>query len=171
METLPFDLKTFPHAAADLKVTASVTPRWQSLWFRASVIALGAILIWWIFWIGHGIGLVFPWLFIAWFINILVWQRFVLHSRQKLRQNAFAGREVYTVRLDDQAITLASPLYRRSFPRAALRDIHDWRGNLLVVVDALTYIAIPPAAFADAPSRTAFIGAVKTMIPAERPAL
>ena len=72
------------------------------------------------------------------------------------------------MRLDDQAITLASPLHRRSFPRAALRQVLDWRGNLLVVVDALTYIAIPPQAFADAPSRATFIGAVTAMIPAER---
>lgn len=171
METLPFDHKDFPFAAADLKLTAAVTPLWQSLWFRASVIALSAILIAWIFWVGRGIGLLFPWLVILWFVNILLWQITAGRSRQKIRRNSFAASEVYTVRLDDQTITLASPHHKRSYPRKAVCNVLDWRGNILVVVDALSYIAIPPQAFADAASRAAFIAATKALIPAERPAL
>lgn len=169
METLPFDLKTFPFAAADLKLCSSTFSRWHQVWFRTSVVVLAAILIAWIFHARSGIGLVFPWLVNLWFVNFFAWRIVVGRARQKRRQNAFSSAEVYTVRLDTGAVILSSPHMRRSFPRETISQILDWRGNLLVVIDALTYIAVPPQAFANAPSRSAFLAAAKALISAERP--
>lgn len=169
METLPFDLKTFPFAAADQKLISASLSLWHQVWFRSSVVVLSAILIAWIFHARSGIGLLFPWLVILWFVNIFAWQITVGRARQKRRQHAFASAEVYTVRLDAEAVTLSSANLRRSYPRGAISQILDWRGNLLVIVDALSYIAIPPQAFADATARSAFIAAAKALIPAERP--
>ena len=166
METLPFDLKNFPYAAADEKLSSAILSRGQKIWFRGSTISLWVILMAWIAYAGAGFALLFPMLVILWFANIILWQRSGSRARQTARQNAFSSRETYTVRLDDQAITLASPHLRRSYPRDAIREVIDWKAHLLIVVDALSYIAIPPQAFPDTASRARFLTATKAMIPA-----
>lgn len=170
MVTLPFDLKDFPFAAADGKLIGEVMPRWQKLWFRASTLALLAILVGWFTIARQGIALLFPLAVQLWFVNVILWQKTVARTREKTRQNALSSREAYTVRLDDRSIILASPSMTRSYPREVVSNILDWRGNLLIIVDALSYIAIPPKAFADAASRAAFLAAAKAMVPAQRPA-
>lgn len=137
METRPFDLTDFPFAAAEGTLMAKLLPLWQRVWFRASTIAIWAILSTWIFTAPRSIALVFPLAVFLWFANIIAWQKTGARARERKRQAAFSSRETYTVTIDEGAITLASPHIRRSYPRGTVSQILDWRGHILVIVDAL----------------------------------
>ncbi len=170
METLPFDLKTFPHVAAGERLLAAILPRWQRLWLRTNVIVLWAVLIFWMFKAKTLSDQVLPLLVILWLVSQVAFHKVTTRIRQKALQNAFSSRDTYTVRLDAEKITLASANLRRSYPRGVVLNVIEFRDNLLVVVDALSYIPVPPKAFADAASRGAFLAAVNSLIPAESPA-